>query len=421
LKPQNHSDVIIIGGGAIGVCTAYYLWKNGVQVALLEKGEICSGCSYGNAGLIVPSHIIPLAAPGMIAKGLKWMFNPESPFYLKPRLELDFLEWLWKFNRASTSKHVRIAIPVLHALLQASSVLFDEIAQARHFDFSLEKKGLLQLYKSHHEFDAERAVAEQARQIGLQVSELNPEALHALLPGLRTRAVGGLYYHHDAHLEPAKFVRNLSNYLLQQGVAIYTNTEVYKLVPAGNRITTVETSEGIMTAREFILAGGAWSAQLLRALQIKLPLQGGKGYSITLAAGEPKLDVPCMLHEARVGITPMNGKIRFAGTMELAGLDLSISPRRVAAILKAVPEYIVDWHPLTQLNAAEVWSGLRPCTPDGLPYIGRFARYSNIIAATGHAMLGITLAPITGQLVAEIIGGKTPRVALAPLRCERFN
>ena len=418
---QNQTDVIIIGGGAIGVCTAYYLWKSGVNVAVIEKDEICSGCSYGNSGLIVPSHIIPLASPGMSIQGLKWMFNPESPFYLKPRFDLDFFSWLWKFHASCTRQHVQSAIPVLHALLQASASLFDDLARAQLFDLGVEKKGLLQLYKTAREFRADLAVAEQARQAGLRVSELNPDQIHALDPGVRTRAVGGIYYHSDAHLEPAQFVRRLSDYLARQGVLFRTKTAVLKLETSGNRLAAVHTSRGTFAGKEFVLAGGAWSTQLLQPLRLKMPLQAGKGYSITLQGAREQPSIPFILHEARVGITPMNGKIRFAGTMELAGLDLTINQRRVRAILKAVPEYFPDWSPLAQIDAAEIWGGLRPCTPDGLPYLGRFAQYSNLIAATGHAMLGISLAPITGRLVAELIAGQEPSLSLQALRPERFN
>ncbi len=418
---QNQTDVLIIGGGAIGVCAAYYLWKNGVKVALLEKGEICSGCSYGNSGLIVPSHIVPLAAPGMIARGLKWMFDSESPFYLKPRCDFDFISWLWKFNAACTNRRAQKSIPVLHQLLQASAALFDELAHAKLFDFGFAKKGLLQLYLTAKEFHADRAAVERARQMGLQVSEFDADQIHELEPNLRTRAFGGIYHHEDAQLDPASFVRHLSDYLARQGVAMHTQTEILKFEASGNRLTAVQTSRGAIAAKEFVLAGGAWSTQLLKPLQINLPLQAGKGYSITMPAPERKTNTPIILVEARVGITPMNGKLRFAGTMELAGLDLSINQRRVAAILKAVPKYFPDWNPMNQIDSAEIWAGLRPCTPDGLPYIGRFAKYSNLIAATGHAMLGITLAPATGKLVSEIVLGKRPAISLEALRCERFN
>jgi D-amino-acid dehydrogenase len=418
---QNSSDVLIIGGGAIGICTAYYLWKNGVKVTVLERDEICSGCSYGNSGLIVPSHVIPLAAPGMIAKGLKWMFDPESPFYLKPRIDFDFFSWLWKFHTSCTRQHVQKSIPVLYELLQASASLYDEIARAGLFDFGLKKKGLLQLYRTEKEFRADRAVAEQARQAGLRVSELNPDQIHALEPNVQTRAVGAFYYHSDAHLEPANFVRQLAHYLAQQGVSIRTHTEVLQLKTSGNRLSAVQTASGTFTGREFVLAGGAWSAQLLQSLRLKLPLQAGKGYSITMPAPQMPPSSPFILHEARVGITPMNGKVRFAGTMELAGLNPSINRRRVRAILKAVPEYFSNWNPLPQMDTAEIWGGMRPCTPDGLPYLGRLVQYPNLIAATGHAMLGIALAPVTGKLVSEMVQGKQPAIPLTALRCERFE
>ena len=415
------AEVIVIGGGAIGICTAYHLWKNGVTVAVLEKNEIGSGCSYGNAGLVVPSHIIPLAAPGMIAKGLKWMFNPESPFYLKPRIDLDFFSWLWHFHVSSSPQRCQNSIPILHELLQASAALFEEFAHAQKFEFGYEKRGLLMLYKTQQDLAAERVVAEQARALGLQVSELSPDEILALEPNARTLARGAMYYHGDAHLEPAQFVLGLSHFLSGNGVAIHAHTAVTGLETSGNRVSVVQTSRGAFTAREVVLAGGAWSPQILQALRLKLPLQAGKGYSITLPAPPKPLRIPLILHEARVVITPLQGKLRFAGTMELAGLDPSINQRRVRAILAAVPEYLPDLNPITQIESAEIWSGLRPCTPDGLPYLARFREYPNLIAATGHAMLGLALAPITGKLVADLVCGRRPSVALEALRCERFN
>ncbi len=417
---NNARDAVILGGGALGLCTAYYLWKNGLRVAIIEKNKIGSGCSYGNAGLIVPSHIIPLAAPGVIAKGLKWMFNPASPLYMKPRVELDFISWLWKFSRSCNTVQMHKAVPILHALCQSSAKLFEELQQSKAFSFNLEKRGLLMLYQTEHEWQAEQEAVELAREMGMPVNNLNPAQIRELDANLHSNAFGGIYYPHDCHLEPGRFVNALAAFLRERGVQMLTNTTALQLFATNGKVTELKTSRGDFSADTFVLASGAWSSALVKDLRLRLPIQAGKGYSITIPAPPNAPRVPLLLAEARVAVTPMGDRLRFAGTMELAGNDLSINQRRVQAICNAVPKYLPNLGAVDLLRA-EIWAGLRPCTPDGLPYIGAFHEYGNLIAATGHAMLGITLAPITGKLVADLIFRQPIALDMSALHPERFN
>jgi len=377
---KRETEVIVIGAGAIGICTAYYLWKNGLDVTVIEKGEIGSGCSYGNAGLIVPSHFIPLAAPGVIAQGLKWMFNPNSPFYIKPRLNLELLSWIWKFRGACNEKHVQRSIPVLRDLSLASLSLFEELSRLEDLDFGFEKKGMLMLYKSDKGAEECLEMADLAQEIGLDARKLNNAQIHELEPSIETHATGGVYFNQDAHLDPACFVQNLSRYLEQKGMKIHTLTEVIGFDKSNGKIIKLKTTRGDFFADEVVLAGGAWSPAIVRDLQLKLPIQPAKGYSVTVKQPAIKPRIPLVLTEAKVAVTPIGNSLRFAGTLELAGLDLSINKRRVNAILNSIPDYISNFN-LKDINQIKPWAGLRPCTPDGLPFIGRFKAFENLIAA----------------------------------------
>lgn len=415
------SDTLIIGGGAIGLCTAYYLAERGLSVTLVERDEIGSACSDKNAGLIAPSHIIPLAAPGIVAQGVKWMFKRKSPFYIKPRLSLDLLSWVWQFMRACSESRMRKSVPVLHELLQTSHALFEQLDKAGVIaGCGLSKKGLLMLYKNRKTFETERREAELAREIGLQVNELQPHEIENLETGISTSAVGGVYYEQDAHLQPEAFIMGLRTALEQRGIILLAGVEVTGFEFANGQISSALTPDAKFTADEFVLAGGAWSPDIVRGLGLRLPVQAGKGYSVTVENPKQKPNIPAILVEARLAVTPFSDSLRFAGTMELAGLDPAISRRRVHAMLDAISDYYPNFD-TSGLQSAEVWSGLRPCTPDGLPFIGRFKKFSNLVAATGHAMLGISLAPVTGRLVADILTRSTPGCDLSPLRVDRFS
>ena len=417
---QDKTDVLIIGGGIVGICAATYLQKAGRKVTLVEKSGIASGCSEGNAGLIVPSHIVPLAAPGVISQGFKWMFNPSSPFYIKPRLSMDLLSWIWKFQGFCNEAHVHRCMPILHQLIQASLEQFKQLEAQYQPGSDLTQDGLLMLFRTAKGRDSCIREVEPARKMGMEARILERDDLYQLEANSPENMLGGVYYPQDAHLNPGKFVYGLEKVLRERGVAIHTNTEVTGFEKDGARITGVLTNKGKIQANQIILAGGAWAPAIVRDLNLKLPVQPAKGYSLTLKDPTKKPRIPMILIEDRATVTPMENSIRFAGTLELAGLDLSINRRRVRSILKAVPDYFPNFNADT-MDWGKVWAGFRPCTPDGLPYIGRSKSYNNLVVAAGHAMVGITLAPITGKIVAELADEKTPEQSIEALAVERFG
>lgn len=415
-----NSHVIIIGGGAIGLCSAYYLSKSGAQVTVIDKGEFGQGSSWANAGYVCPSHFIPLASPGIISQGLKWMLSPTSPFYVKPRLDGEFISWAWKFRNSCTAENVQRAMPLLRDLGNVSLQLYKEFAMMGAFDFEWTTRGLLTLYRTDGGKKHCEEEAEHAHHLGIAAKLLNKHELQQLEPNVEMRADGGLLFPDDCHLTPAKFVEGLAKHLEANGVKLLKNTAVSGFKVQGNRIAEVTTSNGAMKADEVVLAGGSWSPNIVRSLGITLPMQAGKGYSITYERKNNKPRIPFILNEARVAVTPMVNAMRFAGTMEIAGLDLSITQRRVDAILHSLKHYFGGFDDLRAQDGV-VWAGLRPVSPDGLPYIGRFQSFSNLIAATGHAMIGMSLAPITGKLVTDIIANVKPSNDLTLLEPERFS
>lgn len=407
------ADVLVIGGGVVGVSSAWYLASRGRGVTLLDRGGIASGCSHGNAGLVVPSHSIPLAAPGVLGKGLRWMCDPGSPFYIKPRLDLDLALWLWRFVRSCRRDRVRRAIPLLRDLSRASLALFEALAVGT--EFGLTKRGLLLVYRSARGFEEGREEAHVLSEAGLAVRVL--EAPRDLVPALREGTAGGVHYLEDAHLDPLRFVRQIAARAERKGVEILTEAEVLGFGRSRGRIETVRTRRGDFRPAEVVLAAGSWSPQLARGLGLRIPIQPGKGYSVTAPSPPDPPRIPLILCEARVAVTPIGNLLRFAGTMELAGMDLSINRRRVEAIRRAARKYLSG---ADGLESAEVWRGLRPCTPDGLPVLGRPAGFANLIVAAGHAMIGLSLGPVTGLVVSQMACGERPPFDLSLLSPDRF-
>jgi D-amino-acid dehydrogenase len=413
--------VLIIGGGVIGLCTAYYAARRGHRVTVVDRHAADhQGCSYGNAGMVVPSHFIPLAAPGMVALGLKWMWNPASPFYIKPRLDWDLWDWGWKFWRAANPRHVARSAPLLRDLHLASRACFEELAALPGNDFGLVKKGLLALCKTEHALEEENKTAEQARKLGVPAEVLDAKQTAALDPNLRMDIVGAVYFPKDCHLWPNRFMAGLKTQLGKLGANLLWQTDVIGFAHHASRITSIKTSCGELTTDELVLAAGSWSPLVARELGLKLPMQAGKGYSLTLPKPRPLPQICAILTEARVAVTPMGGALRFGGTMEIAGLNEDINPVRVQGIIKSVPKYYPDFTP-QDFAGIKPWCGLRPCSPDGLPYVGRTQRYQNLCIATGHAMLGLSLGPITGKLVAEILSDERPSINVALLDPDRYS
>jgi D-amino-acid dehydrogenase len=411
-------DVLVIGGGVAGICTAHFLAEQGRQVTVVEKDQVCAGSSYGNAGLVVPSHSVPLAEPGVIGRGLRWMFDPDSPFYIKWRWDRELLHWLWQFRKACTDSRVRQAMPLLRDLHLRSLQLYQALAEEQDFAFGHE--GRLLLCKTERGLDEVREEAELMQEVGLEVEMVDAAGVKRLDAAVEFDCIGGAYYRQDAHLDPARFVRGLASRCTERGVEICEQTEVLGFYKEERNIKIVETTRGGFEAGEVVLCSGAWSPGLVEDLDLRLPIQPAKGYSITAHKPDPCPQIPFMLVEAKVGATPMGDKLRFAGTLELAGMDFSINRRRVAAIMNAVPQYVPAWSP-GALELIEVWRGLRPCTPDGLPFLGRAGAYDNLTVAAGHAMIGLSLGPVTGMMTARLVQGEDPGFDLSLCRVDRFS
>jgi len=415
--------VLIVGGGIVGLSVAYYCSRKGHRVTLIERGgRKRDGCSFVNAGMLVPSHIVPLASPGMVRLGLRWMWNPESPFYVKPRFSADLLSWAWKFHRASTQACVDRAAPLLRDLHLASRECYREWAALWNNEFDLVERGMLMLCNTEHGLEEETKAAEYARRLGISAKVLTPTVTAELEPDLRMAIAGAVYFPLDCHLTPGRLMAALAREVEQAGVEVSCDTDVNGWRSKGNRIEAVRTSGPVdaeIRADEYVVCGGIWSQGIARELGIRIPMQAGKGYSLTLERPASLPRLCAILSEARVAVTPMGDSLRFAGTMELGGIDERIDPARVRGIVKSVASYYPDVTP-TELQQATVRTGLRPCSPDGLPYVGRVARFSNLSVATGHAMMGMSLGPITGKLMAETLSGEPLSCSLEGLSPDRY-
>jgi len=410
--------VVIVGGGVIGLCSAYYALKRGFQVTVIER-EAAGGdnCSMANAGMIVPSHFTPLAAPGMMAKGLRWMFNPESPFYVRPRMSLDLVRWGWLFYRHSTARHVAASRELLRDLNLESRRLFTELAEDA--DFSLEKRGLLMLCKTQKGLDEEASVATQAHEIGLQAEVLDAAATALLDPAVTMNITGAVHFPQDCHLSPALFMASLRRRVLNGGALIESGVTINSIETRDSQVVALTGNGRRFEGGKFVIAGGSWSADLLKSVGLKLPLQAGKGYSLTLPV-PPELPRLCSIFaEAKVAITPMDGCLRFGGTMEVGGLDASINAARVRGIVKSVPGYFPKFSE-RDFDGVRPWAGLRPVSPDGIPYLGQVPGFANLIAASGHSMMGLSLGPVSGRLVADLLAGDPPFRPIEALAPGRF-
>ena len=401
--------VSIIGGGIIGLCSAYYLAKEGYEVVVFDKSDMNDGCSYGNAGMIVPSHIIPLAQPGMIAQGIKWMFDSQSPFYVKPRLNMDLMKWGLQFYRHANLKHVEKAMPALCDLSLLSKELYQDFAKENN-SFFYEEKGLLMLYKTDKTAEEIHHEGKLAQELGLEVDFLSKEEVSKLEKGTATNVIGGVHYKSDAHVYPQKFMEFIKEELKILNVKIHPLTTVADFVLKNNTVAEIITDKGSFATDEVVLATGSWSPHIARKLNVNISILPGKGYSFTLKDQSHKPSIPTILCEGKVAVTPMSNDIRFGGTMEITHTnDTKINQNRVQGIVNSINDFYPDLK-IEMPKEQDTWFGFRPCTPSGMPIIARDKKLKNLTLVTGHAMMGLSLAPATGKIVTEIISGKTTSV-----------
>jgi len=412
-------DVLIIGGGPVGLSCAYYLLKSGRKVTILDAKEIGKGSGSGNAGHIVPSHIIPLAAPGVVTSAIKWMLDPaHSPFGMKISLNPDYLMWLLKFVLACSEANVQRSIKPLNDLGQLSAKNFTKIIAEEKFDCSYQEKGLLFLYKTEEAFKGGQHEGEFMQQHGIPVSVYDRSKIHEVEPAALEDVIGGVHFTADSHLNPAVFLKLLSDRVHALGAEMCENTPVTGFESAGKKVRVVKTASGAFEAEHVILAAGALTPSVARDLKLNIPIQPAGGYSMTMSATKQMPSHALILGERRVAISPMGGVLRFTGRLEVGNYNMTPNPIWIKRIENSAREYL---HLDEKLDVKETWAGLRPTTPDGVPIIGRSPNHSNLIFAAGHAMLGLSLGLGTGQVVAEFVNGKETAVDLRPFKLERFR
>ena len=404
----------MIGGGAIGACAALELARRGAKVTLLERGpRLASGCSEGNAGLICPSHAEPLASRAALVEGFRGLLDRDGPVAVHPRPRLA--PWVAQFAAACTPARERAGTRALRSLSQASLVRHEQLA--RELATGVERRGTLNVYETEERFERGRRAAAAARE------ELSSEVMvggeaAVFEPALRGPVAGAVYYPDELSGDPLTFVEAIGRAAQAAGAVVRVGVEVHELAGGGGRIERLETSAGTFAPETIVLAAGVWSPRLAAGLGLSLRVVGGKGYHVDYAATAADPRVPLFLQEARVVITPFPGTLRLAGTLELGALDLTLSQRRVESVRRAGSRRV---HGLDGRSVRHRWSGLRPCAPDGLPLVGRPRAWNNLVVATGHAMLGFTLAPITGVLVADLVSGAAPSEDIALLDPDRFT
>ena len=408
-------DVAVIGGGAVGVSTAWELARGGASVALLERGpELAWGCSAGNAGIVGPSHVVPLASPDAVRDGLRWMTRPDSPFYVRPSPAV--VPWLSRFAAASAPHRVRRSREVLRDLAVRSAGLHADLAAAG-LETGYRQAGLLNVFSRESAFAAARRDALLDERDGIPHEVLSAEDVPGRAPTFAADLAGAILSPGEAHCDPHRFVTAVGDEARRAGVDIRTGVEVLELRRSGGRIESLWTTEGDIAVGEVVVAAGVWTPQFGSQLGVELAIEAGKGYHVDVPSGDGDPELPIWLHEDRVVITPLEGRVRFAGTMELSGVNHDVSRRRVDAIGAAVGRALPS---LGSRPPAHVWRGLRPCTPDGLPVIGRPPAIVNATLAAGHGMWGLQLAPVTAELVASVISGDDA-ADLIPLRAGRFQ
>lgn len=410
--------VAIIGAGVIGLSAAYELRRRGVDVVILDREDVGQAASYGNAGWITPSLSDPVPAPGLTTQSLKMMLNPDSPFHIRPKSFPSLVPWLLKFRSHCNERDFNAGLAATLALNDRTIELFDALKN-NGVEFEMHETGLIRVALSQHDIDYFEAAGKQFEGLGyFPARTLNQAEIRDLEPSLSTNVVGGVWFQHERHVRPDTLTDGLLKWLKNEGVEFRTFEPFVSRGGTGRTVNTIRTDKGDISADAFLIAAGAWSGEIARAFGVNIPMRGGIGYSITMDQKLIQAQHSMYLGHARVAVTPFDGQIRFAGTMELATLNAEPNPRRIQAIRRSVTDYFTDW----QVDyPGKEWMGIRPMSADGLPVIGKSPKQNNVYIATGHAMLGITLAPVTGLAVAELMTEGTSTFPLDAFSPARFG
>ena len=395
-------DIHIIGAGINGLCSAYFLNENGKSVCIIDQDLEKEGSSFGNAGMIVPSHFVPLASPGMVAKGLKYMFSGSSPFYIKPSFNYQLWKWMYEFYKHSNKRHVNKSAELIWQLNESSKLLYRDIVQREKFEVDFEEQGLMSIYKTPKARDAEKSIAKIAKKIGLRLEQLDAQEVNRKQQGIGVKALGAIFYPDDAHIHSNAFTRSMRRLLKERGVE-FKEAKVLGFEYEKDNIKSIRSENEIIDVSELLICAGSWTARLLRKMQIPFLIQDGKGYSITLENANPNLRIPSILSEDHVAMTPMGNRLRITCVLEISNISPKISYPRLQSSLASVSKYFPEIHPSLNPPDKDIWIGYRPLSPDGLPYIGSLYGFENLYINTGQGMMGMSLGPISGKLISEEI------------------
>ena len=414
------STVHIVGGGIIGLCSAFYLRKSGIDVIIYDAGEIHSGCSFGNAGLITPSHFIPLASPGVISKGIRWMFRSTSPFYIRPRINLDLMQWLWRFYANSTARHVSNTASFMVDFQLLSKELYSSLVSNEKLEFDFKEDGVLMMARTEKGFHEMTEMSKYANDLGIFAQKRSPDDILTLEPLAKPDLAGGLFFPQDAHMSPSKLMESLYQKLIEMGVTFKLKYSIKGFATQKEFITHLIRVDGrAIPVTKVLLCAGSWTGKLVKKLGLKMLIQDGKGYSFTTTEVKNCPKIPGILEEAAVAVTPMVNHLRIGGSLELSGMNPSISRTRAHAVISSIKDYY-NHIEVSIPEDEHIWFGYRPCSADGLPYVGKYPQYQNLFVATGHAMQGMSLGPATGLLVAEMMTMRKTSLPVSFLQPDRF-
>lgn len=410
-------DIIIIGGGVIGLACAHYLMAEGTRVTLIEKNQVGCGSSHGNCGLLYFSDVIPLCAPGAVSHEIYRSLMGTSPLYIKPELEVKRLIWLARFALKCRANHMSRAARLKYEILQYSSGLFSDLLDAGQLQCGFEKRGFLSVFKQKKYIDGFSKTNDFLEKFNLGYRRLSRSDTLDLEPALSSDIAGAWYNETDQHLRPEHLMTRWKDQLVNQGLRIEENCEVRNIRLHHGQIKAVHTSRGNFSADAFVLAAGAWTPLLADLIGLNIPVQPGKGYSITMGRPRHCPQRPCILYEKNMVVTPWESGYRLGGTMEFSGFSHSLNPKRLKKLVDGAGEYL---RTPTGNPLVEEWTGLRPMAYDDMPIIDRSPVHDNLMIATGHGMLGLTLATGTGRMITDMILGRKPAIDVRPYSLARF-
>lgn len=416
--PRQQESAIIVGGGIVGIACAHYLAKTGIKVTVVERGQIAKACSHANCGYICPSHVLPLTEPAVLVEGIKSMFQPNSPLRVRPRLDAGFWNWMTQFARRCTHSQVLAAGHHLKSILDSSINEYRHLIPFESIDCEWRETGLMYVFETTKALAAFGKTDQMLReQFDVGAERIDGADLAELEPALKPTLAGAYLYKGDASVRPDLLNTAWTNRLRERGVTFREKCDVQGIERTDGRIARITTSDGHLTADHFVFAAGAHSPQLARPLGIKIPIEPGKGYSVTMERPDVCPTRPMLFPERRVGVSPFEEGYRLGSMMEFVGYDSTIPDKRIEKLRESAAPYLRDFQPTAE---QERWYGWRPMTWDSLPIIGRVPRLSNAYLATGHNMLGLSLAPATGRMIAEMISGQATHINDTPFSPSRF-